>query len=228
MMSPASAHRRAGILLYAAAQFVVLVALGMWQYAGGTWADRSTHGYTFTANFLSDIGATRSWSGESNVVSSVLFGIALGSLGAAVIAFAGAWRAFAFERGRARFAGIAAQVFATTSGAAFVGIAVTPANLALDLHNGFVIAAFGLLLGFAASMTILTWKNGATRTRLATSVAYLVLVAAYAFVVAGAVRPGGSDEHRLAVLVVSQKIVAGASIVYIAYLTLATRRQLSA
>ena len=225
-MSAARAHRRATILLYAAIQFVALTAIAMAVYAGGTTADPWSSGYDFTGNFLSDLGATRAWSGAPNHASSILFGIALGSIGLAFIAFAGAWRAFAFTRGRAVIAGLAAQLFGTASGAAFVGVAVTPVNRALDLHNTFVLAAFGLLLCYAACMTLVWWRNGATRARVATSVAYLLLVCAYVAVVVVAVRAGVWTERGRILMVVSQKVIVGASMLYVAYLTLATRRQL--
>lgn len=220
------AHRRATLLLGAAIQFVVLTALAMVAYAGGTTADPRSPGYAFTGNFLSDLGATQAWSGAPNHASSILFGIALGGLGIAFIAFAGAWRAFAFERGRAAAVGIGAQLFGTASGAAFLGVAVTPVNRALDLHNALVLAAFGLLLGYAACLTLVWWRNGASRGRLVASVAYLLVVCGYVASVAVAVRAGVWTEHGRILMVVSQKAIAGASMLYVAYLTLATRRQL--
>jgi len=211
----AIAHRRAAVLLYAAIQFVALTAIAIRVYAGG---------YDFFANFLSELGATYTWSGQPNHAAAALFSIALGTLGAAFVAFASAWRAFAFAHGRARAVGIAGQLFGTTSGIAFVAVAVTPVNLALDLHNAFVIAAFSLLLGYAASMTIVWSRNGATKAQLAACVAYVLLVCAYAAAVVVAVRSGVGTEHGRRILVVSQKIIAYASMLYIMYLTIAIRR----
>src|SRR5438045_2679159 len=124
-----SARRRGDVLLFAALQFVVLTTIAMAIYPGG---------YRFTENFLSELGATRTWTGEPNHAGTVLFGIALGTLGVAAIGFAGAWRDFAFARGRARAVGLAGQLFGTASGEAFLAVAVTPVNLALDLHNTLV------------------------------------------------------------------------------------------
>src|SRR5439155_11545077 len=127
------------------AQFVVLTAIAMQLYPGG---------YRFFMNFLSELGATRTWEGEPNHGGAVLFAIALGTLGIAMVAFAGAWRDFAFAKGRARVFGIAGQLFGTLSGGAFLAVAATPVNLALDVHNGMVVAAFGLLLGYVACLTV--------------------------------------------------------------------------
>jgi hypothetical protein len=217
-VSPATARWRAGLLLYAAIQFVALTAIAMALYA---------EPYDLAGNFLSELGATRTWSGAPNHASAALFAIALGTLGLATIGFAGAWRAFAFGRGRARAVGWAAHGLGAASGAAFVAIAVAPVNLAVDLHNAFVIAAFGLLFGYVCAMTLLWWRNGASRVQLATSVAYVVLVGVYFAVVAVAVRTGVTTAHGKMLLVVSQKAVAAASMVYVGYLTVATRRQLA-
>ena len=209
-----SARRRAGFLLYAAIQFVVLTAIAMRVRAGG---------YDFFGNFLSELGATRTWTGLPNHPSAVLFGIALGTLGVAFVAFAGTWRAFAFDRGRVRALGIVGQVLGTLSGLAFLGVAVTPIDHALDLHNTLVIAAFGLLLGYAVTLTIVWGLNGAARSHLASSIAYVLLVCGYGVSVAVAVRVGLGTERSLWILVVSQKVVAYASMLHIIYLTLAIR-----
>ncbi len=213
-----TARLRSTFLMYAAFQFVVLTAIAMRVFPGG---------YSFFHNFFSELGGTRTWAGQANTTGAVLFSIALGSLGFAFVAFAGAWRAFAFAHGRARPAGVAAQLFGTGSGAAFVAVAVTPVNVALELHNTFVVAAFGLLLGYAAAMTLVSWRNGIPRRQLVASTAYLVLVAAYFAVVAYGVSAGIATARGRMILVVSQKIVVAASMLFIAYLTTATRRQLS-
>lgn len=224
----ASTRRRAAFLLYAAVQFVALTAIAMHVYAGGKLADPWAKGYDFSGNFLSELGATRSWAGQSNTPSAALFTIALGSLGLALVAFSGTWRAFAFDRGRARAAGIASQVLGTASGAAFFAVAVTPVNLALHAHNTFVVAAFGLLLGYSAALTLVWAKNGATRVQLLASGSYVVLVCVYVAVVVYAVSHGAGSARGLEILVLSQKAIAYASMLYVVYLTVATRQRLAA
>ena len=226
-MTAARVRRRAGLLRYAAIQFVVLTTVAMQVYAGGKLLDRSAPGYDLFGNFLSDLGATRAWSGHPNHVAAVLFSVALGTLGITFMAFAGSWSSFAFAHGRARGVGIASRVFGTTSGAAFVGVAVTPVNLALDLHNAFVVAAFALLLGYAATLTYVFARNGASRTWLVVSAVYLVLVGGYVAVVVVAIRTGITSARGLWILVASQKAIAYASMLYVLYLASATRSQLA-
>jgi hypothetical membrane protein len=195
-------------LLYAAIQFVLLTTIAMRLYPDG---------YKLTQNFFSDLGATRSWWGHPNTASAVLFTIALGTLGIAFIVFAGAWRELGDQ---ARAAGIVSQVCGTLSGAAFLAVAATPVNLALDLHNTFVVSAFGLLLGYAASLTIVLWKNGAASRLQVLSAVYVVLVLAYVAVVVYAVIHGVATERGREVMVVSQKAMAYASMLYIVCMTL--------
>ena len=222
------ARRRAAWLFYAAVQFVVLTALAMHVYAGGKLTDPWAKGYDFSGNFLSELGATRSWAGQPNTASAALFTVALGSLGLALVLFSATWRAFAFDRGRARAAGIASQVLGTASGAAFFAVAVTPVNLALHAHNTFVVAAFALLLGYSAALTVVWAKNGATRVQLAASGSYVALVCVYVAVVIYAVTHGAGSARGLEIMVLSQKAIAYASMLFVGYLTFTTRRRLAA
>jgi hypothetical protein len=222
-MSPA--FRRAGFLRYAAIQFVVLTATAMLLYAGGTWFDSSPHHYEITGNFLSDLGATRALSGRSNYSSSVLFFIALATSGAALVVFSWAWRGFAFELGRAKWAGYTSMVLGTLSGLAFIGVAVTPWNLWLDLHNLCVISAFGLLMLYITALTWLMARNGIRGLRLGLNALYLAVIIGYVALVIFGPRMG--TEHGLRIQVIGQKIVAYASMLHIMYLTSSTRSSIA-
>ncbi len=218
-----SAYRRAGFLRYAAIQFVVLSACAMVLYAGGTWFEPTTTHYQLAHNFLSDLGATRAFSGRVNYASAIPFAIALVTMGAALIGFAWSWREHAFGRERARVAGIASAWIGTASGAAFAAIALVPIDHVLRLHNDLVLAAFGSLLGYVACLTLLMWRNGVGRP--VANVAYLALVVGYvALVVMG---PRLGTEHGFVVQVIGQKIIVYGSMGYVIYLTTSTRRALT-
>lgn len=216
-MTARSARLRAALLLYAAVQFVVLSVIAMQVYG---------EPYRFFFHFLSELGATHTWSGRPNHVAMVLFSVALASLGLALIAFAGAWRAVAFQRERARAAGIASQWLGTLAGAAFVAVGCTPVDVVLHVHNTLVVVAFGLLLGYVVAMTVLWAYNDAPRAQLVASGLYLVLVLVYFAITFLAVQRGVGTVRGRELLVTSQKVFAGASMLYVAYLTLAVRRQL--
>ncbi len=205
------------MLRYAALQFVVLVAIAMALYPGGTHWDPTAAHYHLTENFLSDLGATRTWTGATNYLSCALFFFALTTIGAALIAFAWTWRHFAFVHARARWAGFASAAFGTISGAAFIGIAVTPFNLALRPHNTCVLIAFGCLLFYMLFLTIAMAANGASPVQNALNVAYVLAVLAYvALVVFG---PRLSTDHGFRTQVLGQKLVVLASMIHITFLT---------
>jgi hypothetical protein len=226
-MTTASARLRAGFLRYTALQFVVLIAAAMWLYAGGTHLDPAAGGYQMGENFLSDLGLTHAWSGRANAPAAVLFGLALGGFGVGFVAFAGSWRGFAFARGRARGLGITAQLLGTAAGSAFIGVAVTPMDLQLDLHNLLVTTAFGLLLLYAIAITLVWWRNGGPRTVIAASVAYVLAVAAYIAVGVVIASHGWVTDHERTILVIAQKLVTAVSIAFVVYATTAVRRQLT-
>lgn len=175
-------HRHAWFLLYAALQFVVLTTISMHFYADG---------YRFTGNFLSELGMTTTWWGRENHTSAALFSISLGTLGIAAIVFA--WS----EPRRA------SRVLGMLAGAAFLGVACVPVNIAFDAHNALVTAAFALLFGYAVSRG---------------NIVYAFAVVAYGVVTAMSL----DDRWRL---VVAQKAIAYASMVYIVSVTVRVLRR---
>lgn len=216
-MDRRTAGWRAGLLRYAAIQFLVLVPIAMAVYAGGSYWDASAPDYGITRNFLSDLGMTHSWTGRSNTASAVLFSLALATVGVALILFCGSWKRFAFGQQRARFAGHASAALGTASGVAFVGIACTPFDVALAWHNTFVFVAFTMLLGYVIALAVVMARNGATRVQTAVNLAYVALVLGYvALIFFG---PRLHTEHGFRVQVVGQKIVAFGSMLHAIVLT---------
>jgi hypothetical protein len=205
-------------------QFVVLVAIAMLAYPGGTWLDPTAARYELSHNFLSDLGATRAFSGRASYTSAALFALALATIGSALVAFAPTWRGFAFAHGRARGFGIASTVFGCASGAAFVGVAASPVDLALHAHNAFVVAGFALLACYAVCLAIVMRQNGVGR--LAIDAVYVLIVGGYfALALLG---PRLDTEHGFAMQVVAQKVVVAISMLYVAIVTTRVRGLTSA
>jgi hypothetical protein len=213
-MFATTARRSTAFLLFAALQFVVLTAVAMQLYPD----------YRSGDHFLSVLGATRTWTGVPNHEAAVVFAIAVATLGAAMIVFAAAWRDYAFERDRAHGLGVASQLCGTLSGLAFIGVAFTPIDRALDLHNALVVGAFVLLFAFAACTTVLWWRNGAPHAAIGGGALYAVMLVIY-FAVAGWAAATDLYAH-LGVLVIGQKIVVYASMAYIVFVALTIRRRI--
>ncbi len=214
--------RRAGVLRYAAIQFLVLVAAAMAVYGGGNPWDPGASRYELTNNFLSDLGMTRAWSGRASYASSALFFVALATVGVGLILFASTWRRFAHTRGRATFAGRASAALGTATGLAFVGVACTPFDLALVWHNAFVLAAFGMLLGYVISLAIVMARNGASAVQNALNVVYVVLVLGYVALIFFGPRLTSPRGHQIQVI--GQKIIVVGSMLHVICLTTLLRR----
>jgi hypothetical membrane protein len=79
--------------------FIVLTALAMLVYPGGTASDATTRGYSFFTNFFSDLGRTQARNGEPNTMAASLFFIAFERRRRGVIAFSVAFARFLRARG---------------------------------------------------------------------------------------------------------------------------------
>ena len=93
---------RALVLIYASVQFLLLTAIAMLVYPGGAVFEPNARCYLFFGNFFSDLGATITPSGLPNLASHVLFAIALGSVGLALILASANWKVIAARRRRNR------------------------------------------------------------------------------------------------------------------------------
>ncbi len=220
---PFGAASRAAVLLYAAAQFVVLTVVAMLLYPGGAKFDHHSDRYSFFQNFFSDLGATKTYSGRSNIPSHVVFIVAAVSVGLALILFAPTWKTVVAGRGRGQRLGIVAQILTVVAGLGFIGIAATPWDLVLDAHNAFVQLAFGFLLGYVLCLTVLQVRNKWPRSFVVLNAVYLVVLAAYvALLFAG---PDLDTKGGLEFQVAAQKIIVYASIVMLGVQAYGVRRQ---
>ena len=57
--------------------FVIAVIIASYFYPGGNIHDTSQLGYSFTHNFLSDLGGLESHSGEDNIISFIFFNLSM-------------------------------------------------------------------------------------------------------------------------------------------------------
>ena len=113
--------------------FVTLNIIAMLCYPGGTYLDHLNPGYSFTGNFLSDLGRTMSFSGEVNFLSSQLFNMALIlSGGIFAVFYFRVHKVFATENQHPL--ALIGSFFGVLGGFSLAGIGLTPADLYLDLH----------------------------------------------------------------------------------------------
>lgn len=206
--------------------FVVLTALAMLVYPGGTITDPTTRGYSFFTNFFSDLGRTETRGGHPNLLAAALFFIALTGAGTALIAF---FLAFAGFFTRTRFDRVLAWLgtFAgVIAGVCFIGVAFTPANLASALHNQFVFAAFEAFTAATIVYFILLLRAPDYPKRYAAvfGVFAILLVLYLGLLFAG---PSSRTPEGLLIQATGQKIIVYASIISVLIQSLGARQRVA-
>jgi hypothetical protein len=125
--------------------FVVLTALAMHVYPGGTAWDPTTHGHDFWMNYLCDLARTNALNGEPNRLGSRLTQFALLALAAGALAF---WWSMPHLFPARRRLGIAVRALGTISFSAMVLVAFLPSDRFSTLHP--ILLSLGILPGLAA------------------------------------------------------------------------------
>lgn len=199
---------------WAAGVAATLAVIAMVQYPGGTFRDHSTHGYSLSHNFLSDLGATVAHNGQPNGVGTVLFITSLTllvfGLGGCLIALIRLYSRMPASRPWALAAGAVALVVC----ASFIGVAVTPENRVLSLHILFTKLAFRafplatLLMAFASRA-----DPGTPKRVTAAWIVLTVILAAYVVILDWG--PSTRTPSGLVVQVVAQKVVAVSAVLLI-------------
>ena len=113
--------------------FIILNIIAMLSYPGGTYIDHTTIGYSFTRNFLSDLGRTFSFSEEVNFLSAQLFNMSLITAGMIFVSFYLHVRKV-FSAYNLRNLAFIGSFFGVLGGFSLAGVGLTPADLYLDLH----------------------------------------------------------------------------------------------
>jgi len=194
--------------------FVVLTAIAMLFYPGGTTADPEAPRYLFFQNFFSDLGLTEAKSGEINTVSAVLFIIALSLAGGILALFFTAFAQFFGGSFRGKLVSRLGAVAGVISGICFVGIAATPANLHGWAHGVFVDWAFRMFLLAALLYTAAILIERQYPKQMAIVFAMFALLLA-AYVVLITIGPSTETDNGLTIQATGQKIIVYAAIVAI-------------
>lgn len=206
-------------------QFVVLTAVAMWFYPGGSIADPTSRGYSFFTNFFSELGLTRSHSGGPNTISFILFFVALTLAGAGLVLFSVAFRPFFTHSTAGQVLSAIGSLFGIVSGICFVGVAWAPADVQLALHGQFVLWAFQALpvaaLLYAA--VILLDKNYPRRFAVV-FLAFALLLVLYVLLLTRG--PSFDTAQAVMIQATGQKLIVYASIITILIQSLGARKQL--
>ncbi len=202
---------RAALVVYASVQFLLLTFLAMLVYPGGAVFHGDSGHYLFLHNFFSDLGATVTPAGRSNLVSCFLFSFALASVGVALVLASRNWVVVYRHDRAARVAGLLSQLFVTFAGLGFVGVALTPWNLLLAAHNHCVQVAFTFLLLAQVCLVALQVANRWAVSLIALNAVYVLFLVTYVWILLHG--PTLETEAGVAFQVVAQKAIVYLSVI---------------
>lgn len=117
--------------------FISLVALAMMTYNGGNAIDNFSNGYSFSLNYLSDLGRNIGYSGVNNTLSFYSFNLSLIIIGISFLIY------FLFLPSLHNKSSISfllsriGGVFGCFASICFAGVGLTPSDLFFDLHVFF-------------------------------------------------------------------------------------------
>ncbi len=140
-------------------QFVILTAIAMIFYRGGTYVDPFSSGYTFWQNYFSDLGRTVAHSGIQNITSFVLFTITLSLWGITQIPFYVAFSNLFKNYQNLRRISYIGSILGVISAISYVGIAFTPSDITGRLHDFFVVIGFSLVFFSIILYSFVIFKN---------------------------------------------------------------------
>jgi hypothetical membrane protein len=195
-------------------------------YPGGTPRERSTVGYSASHNFLSDLGMTVAYNGQTNRIGALCF---VSSLVILVIALGSClWQFLIFyaseprPRRFARAAGVAGVIVCL----AFTGVAITPENRVMALHVTVTLLAWRVFPFVSLFLTVASLRSSMVPHRVAIAWAILTIVLA-AYVVILSWGPDLTTVDGLRAQVVAQKIVTATVVAIFLYLTVEGNRVLA-
>ncbi|TFG05277.1 MAG: hypothetical protein EU536_02540 [Promethearchaeota archaeon] len=130
-------------------QFLILIGVAIWFYAGGTRLNPAAPGYSFLLNSWSDLGRTVAWSGEQNLVSQMFFSIAMVVWGLSFAPSVHALEAMIAKSKFSRKIGKVGISFAYVCVFALLAeVIFFPEDVYPQLHSVFaIIGYFGLFMG---------------------------------------------------------------------------------
>lgn len=194
--------------------FVLLTAVAMLFYPGGTATDPTTRGYSFFTNFFSELGLTQTRTGQPNTVSAILFITALTAAGAALAVFFVVFAQFFVHSTAGKILSGLGALCGVLAGICFIGVAFTPANLYLRAHGQFVLWAFTAfpLAALFYTVAILQERRYPKRFALVFGVFTLLLILYLVLLFTG---PSFRTAQGVLVQATGQKVIVYASIISI-------------
>ena len=191
--------------------FVVAVIIASYFYPGGNIHDTAQSGYSFTHNFLSDLGGLESHSGEDNIISSIFFNLSM-----LLFFFIGISFLFVpilFKENKPTFIlAIIGSLFFFIGSMFFAGVGFTPYDVFFDLHVFFALNSFRLMIPASLIYLIVFLRSSLSIKYIAVIASFLFLVTAYVIYLNIGENPLSNKEAMIASATI-QKFIAFMSVV---------------
>ena len=191
--------------------FVVAVIIASYFYPGGNIHDTAQSGYSFTHNFLSDLGGLESHSGENNIISSIFFNLSM-----LLFFFIGISFLFVpilFKENKPTFIlAIVGSLFFFIGSMFFAGVGFTPYDVFFDLHVFFALNSFRLMIPASLIYLIVFLRSSLSIKYIAVIASFLFLVTAYVIYLNIGENPLSNKEAMIASATI-QKFIAFMSVV---------------
>ena len=157
--------------------FVIAVIAASYFYPGGNIHDSNQLGYSFTHNFLSDLGGLESHSGEGNIISSIFFNLSM--LFFFFIGISFLFVPILFKENRTTFIlAIIGSSFFFVGSMFFAGVGFTPYDVFFDLHVFFALNSFRLMIPASLIYLIVFLRSSL-------GIRYVSVIASFLFLVTG-------------------------------------------
>ena len=157
--------------------FVIAVIAASYFYPGGNIHDSNQLGYSFTHNFLSDLGGLESHSGEDNILSAIFFNLAMLLFFFIGISFL--FVPFLFKDNKLTFIlAIIGSSFFFIGSMFFAGVGFTPYDVFFDLHVFFALNSFRLMIPASLIYLIVFLRSSL-------GIRYISVIASFLFLITG-------------------------------------------
>ena len=213
------------LIRFVSIYFIVSVFIASFLYPGGNIFDPNQVGYSFSKNYLSDLGGYMSRSGEINFLSSFIFNTSMFFYAASGIGFLFVPRLFKDDKMLYPLS-LAGSFFFFIGSFCFAGVGLTPHDLFQELHGFFAKNAFRLMVPASILYVILLFKSSVHNKYTLVTLGYLLftfLYVFYQFFLEDAMK----SPEALSESVTIQKIIAIVSTISIFSLTYAFSSKLS-
>ena len=135
--------------IYGSVVYFIMSHISIFFYPGGTPWDRTTYGYHYWQNFLSDLGETVAKNGEPNLSSMIIMNSSLIIFGISLCIFFLNYSSFTTRR----WMGWLASSLGIFSSIGLIIVGATPSNILKDIHLfGVYMWALGLLIALIITL----------------------------------------------------------------------------